>query len=48
MVLAIGASAAIHAILKHLQWERHVPALPLFYAGMALLIACSLWLIAFE
>ena len=48
LVLAIGTAAALHAILKHLQWERRIPALPLFYVGLALLIACSLWLIAFE
>lgn len=48
MVLAIGATSLLHIFLKHMQWERSIPALPLFYVSMALLIACSFYLIAFE
>ena len=48
IVLAIGATAGLHAFLKYMQWERTVPALPLFYVSTALLIACSLYLVAFE
>ena len=48
IVLAIGATALLHTFLKHMQWERSIPALPLFYVSMALLIACSFYLIAFE
>ena len=48
IVLAIGATALLHTFLKHLQWKRSIPALPLFYVSMALLIACSFYLIGFE
>ena len=48
IVLAIGATALLHIFLKHMQWERSIPALPLFYVSMALLIACSFYLVAFE
>ncbi len=48
MVLAIGATVLLHTFLKHMRWERSIPALPLFYVSMALLIACSLYLVTFE
>ncbi len=48
MVLAIGAAAGLHVFLKHMHWERTIPVLPLFYVSVALLIACSLYLLAFE
>jgi FtsH-binding integral membrane protein len=48
MVASILLTALVRFILNRLQWEQRVPALPLFYFAMALLIACLIWLIAFE
>lgn len=48
MVVSILLTALIRFVLNRLQWEQRVPALPLFYFSIALLIACLLWLIAFE
>jgi hypothetical protein len=48
MVASILVTALVRFALNRLQWERHVPALPLFYFSIALLIACLIWLIAFE
>jgi YtcA family len=48
MVASILVTALVRFVLNRLQWEQQVPALPLFYFAMALLIACLIWLIAFE
>ena len=48
MVASILLTALVRFVLNRLQWEQHVPALPLFYFAIALLIACLIWLIAFE
>jgi hypothetical protein len=48
MVASILLTALVRLVLNRLQWEQHVPALPLFYFSIALLIACLIWLIAFE
>jgi hypothetical protein len=48
MVISILVTALIRFVLNRLQWERKLPALPLFYFSLALLIACTVWLIAFE
>jgi hypothetical protein len=48
MVASILLTALVRFVLNRLQWERRVPALPLFYFAIALLIACLIWLIAFE
>jgi hypothetical protein len=48
MVVSILVTALIRFVLNRLQWERNLPALPLFYFSIALLIACLIWLIAFE
>jgi FtsH-binding integral membrane protein len=48
MVASIIVTALVRFVLNRLQWEQRVPALPLFYFAMALLIACLIWLIAFE
>jgi FtsH-binding integral membrane protein len=48
MVASILLTALVRFVLNRLQWERRVPALPLFYFSIALLIACAIWLIAFE
>jgi len=48
MVASILVTALIRFVLNRLQWEQKVPALPLFYFSVALLIACLIWLIAFE
>jgi hypothetical protein len=48
IVASIVATALVRFVLNRLQWEQQVPALPLFYFSMALLIACLIWLVAFE
>jgi len=48
MVASIVLTALVRFILNRLQWEQRVPALPLFYFAIALLIACLIWLITFE
>jgi YtcA family len=48
MVASILVTALIRFVLNRLQWEQQVPALPLFYLSIALLIACLIWLITFE
>ena len=48
MVASILVTALIRFGLNRLQWEQQVPALPLFYFSIALLIACLIWLITFE
>ena len=48
LVASILVTALIRFVLNRLQWEQKVPALPLFYFSIALLIACSIWLITFE
>jgi FtsH-binding integral membrane protein len=48
MVASILVTALVRFVLNRLQWEQQVPALPLFYFAIALLIACLIWLIAFE
>lgn len=48
LVASILLTALVRFVLNRLQWEQKVPALPLFYFSIALLIACSIWLIAFE
>jgi hypothetical protein len=48
MVASILLTALVRFLLNRLQWEQRVPALPLFYFAIALLIACLIWLIAFE
>jgi hypothetical protein len=48
MAAGILLTALVRFVLNRLQWEQRVPALPLFYFAVALLIACLIWLIAFE
>jgi len=48
MAASIVVTAVVRLMLNRLQWEQRVPALPLFYFAIALLIACLIWLIAFE
>jgi YtcA family len=48
MVASIVLTALVRFVLNRLRWEQQVPALPLFYFAISLLIACLIWLIAFE
>jgi YtcA family len=48
MVAGLLLTALVRFVLIRLQWEQQVPALPLFYFAMALLIACLIWLLAFD
>ena len=48
MVASILVTTLVRFALNRLRWEQQVPALPLFYFAIALLIACLIWLITFE
>jgi hypothetical protein len=48
MVASLLVTALVRFILIRLQWEHQVPALPFFYFAIALLVACSIWLLAFD
>jgi hypothetical protein len=48
IALAVLLTALLRTALNRLDWERHIPALPLFYFCLALLIACLFWLLIFE
>lgn len=48
ILLGILIAAGIRAVLHHMQWEERIAALPLFYLGIAIAVACGLWLVAFE
>jgi hypothetical protein len=48
MVAGILLTAFVRFALNRLRWEQRVPALPLFYFAIAVLIACLIWLIAFD
>jgi hypothetical protein len=48
MVFAVLLTTLLRVILNRLGWERRLPVLPLFYFSIALLIACTFWLVTFE
>jgi hypothetical protein len=48
IVVAIVTTSVLRVIVNRLRWERSLPALPLFYFSVALLIACTFWLVVFE
>jgi hypothetical protein len=48
IALSVLFTALVRFLLKRLEWEHTLPALPLFYFSVAVLNACSFWLIAFE
>ena len=48
IVAGIFVTALIRFIIRRYDWEQNLPALPLFYFSLALLVACAVWLIAFE
>ncbi len=48
IVVGVLAASLLAILIKRLGWERGIPALPLFYFSLALLIACTLWLVTFE
>ena len=48
LILGVLTTSLAHLILSRMSLERHLPWLPLFYLSMTTLVACSLWLIAFE
>ena len=48
MVAAVLVTAALRWMLNRTGIEDHLPVLPVFYFSLALLIACVIWLIAFE
>jgi hypothetical protein len=48
IVAGILLTVILRAILHHIDFERQIKALPLVYISLALLFACTLWLIFFE
>ena len=48
ILVGIVSTAIVRWILKRTGLEEHLPLLPILYLSLALLIACGLWLIAFE
>jgi hypothetical protein len=48
MVAGILLTGLVRFILNRLEWEQRVPALPVFYFSIAVLIACLIWVIAFD
>lgn len=48
LVLSVVITAVLRWIANRTGLEQRLPMLPLFYLSLALLIACLLWLIAFE
>ena len=48
IVLSILLTMLVRAILHRTDMEQRLPALPLFYFSVALLIACVIWLVSFE
>ncbi len=48
ILLGVIVAAIVRTILHRREWEARIAALPLFYLSLALLVACTFWLIAFE
>ena len=48
MIAGILVAVVVHLILSRTGLEQRLAALPLFYLATTLLVACILWLIAFE
>ena len=48
IAVAVLAASVLHIFINRMGWERGIPTLPLFYFSLALLIACTLWLVTFE
>ncbi len=48
IVVGVLAASLLRVFINRIGWERSIPALPLFYFSLALLIACALWLVTFE
>ncbi len=48
ILAGILLTVGLHWVLEKAGIERHLPLLPIFYLAIALTMACTLWLIAFE
>ena len=48
IVVAILVTVALRWLLNRTGIEDRLPVLPIFYFSLALLIACVIWLIAFD
>ena len=48
IVVSVLLTSVLRVILNRLGWERRLPVLPVFYFSVALLIACTFWLVTFE
>jgi hypothetical protein len=48
IIVGVLATSLLRVAINRIGWERRIPALPLFYFSLALLIACALWLVLFE
>lgn len=48
ILLGTAFAAGTRMLLHRFAWEARIAALPLFYLGVALAVACAFWLVAFE
>jgi hypothetical protein len=48
IVVGVLVASLLRMAINRIGWERGIPALPLFYFSLALLVACTLWLVTFE
>ncbi len=48
ILAGIAVTAIVRWILNRTGVEEYLPLLPILYLSLALLIACGIWLIAFE
>ena len=48
IVVGLLATSLLRVVIHRTGWENRIPMLPLLYFSLALLIACTLWLITFE
>lgn len=48
VVVGISLAVALHFLLVRYGWEARVPASPLFYLCLTILLSCLFWLIFFE
>lgn len=48
LIIGVCAAALLQVILRRMKWERQLPLLPILYLCVALLIACTVWLVTFD
>ncbi len=48
IVVGISLTVALRFLLVKLAWEARLPAAPLFYLCLTILLSCLFWLLIFE